>query len=437
MRKNVNILEKGITLVTLVITIIVLLILAGITIATLTGENGILTKTIQAQNNTVLSQEEEIIKLAVSSIQTNFEEDINVFNLQEELQKNTKNSKVTINADESFNILFEDTSHNFNLKNNVITLVDSDNTMAIFDIGSNVVQKIYSQAIDGVLGTTPPSVWNLSINAIKRTDEKPDLSNMTDANIVSWTDAYKMYEQNPDAYASIIPEGTTLCPIYIWFEESGHTEIRDLRGNNNLTSISNPQIEKEVITGTIYWWSESNNVFLNFDSSYMFANMPYLSDISGLKGLRTDYCTNMTTILSTFIGTNKSLKDVSSLINWNTSNVTDMKYAFAGNVSLNDINPLKYWNTSKVTNMCAMFGGDYDYSACKLTSLTALKNWDVSKVLDMSYMFFGCNTLTDVSAINDWNITNVTDFTNMFPSNIHPEFTKISGTWSNGTFIPQ
>ncbi|MCI8636954.1 MAG: hypothetical protein HFJ36_03755, partial [Clostridia bacterium] len=36
--------EKGITLIALVITIIVLLILAGIAIATLTGENGILNK---------------------------------------------------------------------------------------------------------------------------------------------------------------------------------------------------------------------------------------------------------------------------------------------------------------------------------------------------------------------------------------------------------
>ena len=35
---------KGITLIALVITIIVLLILAGITIASITGENGILRK---------------------------------------------------------------------------------------------------------------------------------------------------------------------------------------------------------------------------------------------------------------------------------------------------------------------------------------------------------------------------------------------------------
>ena len=41
--------SKGITLIALVITIIVLLILAGVTIATLTGENGILTQANNAK----------------------------------------------------------------------------------------------------------------------------------------------------------------------------------------------------------------------------------------------------------------------------------------------------------------------------------------------------------------------------------------------------
>lgn len=41
--------EKGITLIALVITIIVLLILAGVAIATLTGDNGVLTKAASAK----------------------------------------------------------------------------------------------------------------------------------------------------------------------------------------------------------------------------------------------------------------------------------------------------------------------------------------------------------------------------------------------------
>ena len=43
MRKNLKN-QKGITLIALVVTIIILLILAGISIATLTGENGLLNK---------------------------------------------------------------------------------------------------------------------------------------------------------------------------------------------------------------------------------------------------------------------------------------------------------------------------------------------------------------------------------------------------------
>ncbi len=51
--------QKGITLIALVITIIVLLILAGITIASLTGENGILRKALLAKKLTDEKQKEE------------------------------------------------------------------------------------------------------------------------------------------------------------------------------------------------------------------------------------------------------------------------------------------------------------------------------------------------------------------------------------------
>ena len=51
--------EKGITLIALVITIIVLLILAGVSIAMLTGENGILTQAQRAKNETEEARVEE------------------------------------------------------------------------------------------------------------------------------------------------------------------------------------------------------------------------------------------------------------------------------------------------------------------------------------------------------------------------------------------
>ena len=51
--------NKGITLIALVITIIVLLILAGVSIAMLTGENGILTQAQNAKNRTAEAEAEE------------------------------------------------------------------------------------------------------------------------------------------------------------------------------------------------------------------------------------------------------------------------------------------------------------------------------------------------------------------------------------------
>ena len=44
--------NKGITLIALVITVIVLLILAGVSIAMLTGDNGVLTKAVEAKEKT-------------------------------------------------------------------------------------------------------------------------------------------------------------------------------------------------------------------------------------------------------------------------------------------------------------------------------------------------------------------------------------------------
>ena len=60
--------NKGITLIALVITIIVLLILAGVSIAMLTGSNGILTQATTAVSDTEIGAAEEAIKLTVAQI---------------------------------------------------------------------------------------------------------------------------------------------------------------------------------------------------------------------------------------------------------------------------------------------------------------------------------------------------------------------------------
>ena len=78
MRRNENNKNKaaGITLIALVVTIIVLLILAGISVQMLTGENGVLQKAGEAKENTEQSQIEEQIRLASMEAATNITETI-------------------------------------------------------------------------------------------------------------------------------------------------------------------------------------------------------------------------------------------------------------------------------------------------------------------------------------------------------------------------
>ena len=61
--------SRGITLIALVITIIVLLILAAVSIATLTGENGILTRATDAKEETryaTIKEEKDLWKLSTN-----------------------------------------------------------------------------------------------------------------------------------------------------------------------------------------------------------------------------------------------------------------------------------------------------------------------------------------------------------------------------------
>ena len=62
--------NKGITLIALIVTIIILLILAGVTIATITGENGILTRARIAEEESKRQSALEELKVKVLEVQT-------------------------------------------------------------------------------------------------------------------------------------------------------------------------------------------------------------------------------------------------------------------------------------------------------------------------------------------------------------------------------
>jgi len=65
--------QKGVTLVALVVTIIVLLILAGVSISMVVGQNGILTRTRGSVDNQNAASAREKISMAVSTLEMEYQ----------------------------------------------------------------------------------------------------------------------------------------------------------------------------------------------------------------------------------------------------------------------------------------------------------------------------------------------------------------------------
>ena len=410
--------QSGITLIALVVTIVVLLILAGVSINAIFGQDGIIQKAKDAQNkmdeatqndaNSISDLDKLISSLTDKTKEGEVPDELERYFLGED--KKGKLIEEMIKEDEEDivfigNDIIPDAETSIKLKG------EAEGTEGIANIKIEYKNEYYIVTVDAETGMTKTvevvvktAIFDTGINVrngiVKAITQKEEITG-DDLIIAGFSvDEIKQYNGTPDSSKmTVVSIEDSDFPIYMWFEKSGKTEIRNIVGKKNLTEEN--ENNKRVETGIIYWWSKSDNVYLNPDSSRMFALLPYLSNIDGLKNVKTDYVTNMSNMLGSW---GSPLTNVDALANWNTSKVTDMSGMFGGNDNLTNIDGLKNWDTSNVTNMNEMFG-DLDGGGCGFTSLSAISNWDVSKVTDMGGMFFNCTELEDVSAISNWNIT--------------------------------
>lgn len=113
MRKN-----KGITLIALVVTILILLILAGVSISMLTGENGIIEQAKNSKEKTEIGEEKEYIALAVNNSRMKSHE-INKNGvitrelLQSSLDELTGEGKTEVTGSILFSILFVESDRTY------------------------------------------------------------------------------------------------------------------------------------------------------------------------------------------------------------------------------------------------------------------------------------------------------------------------------------
>ena len=95
--------QRGITLIALVITIIVLLILAGVSIAMLTGDNGILTKASDSDVETKRAEAADKINMVLNAEYTDILSQLGTYTLPTEDTVKTENG---LDGDSEYSVDF-------------------------------------------------------------------------------------------------------------------------------------------------------------------------------------------------------------------------------------------------------------------------------------------------------------------------------------------
>ena len=111
--------ERGITLIALITTIIVLLILAGITIGAITGSNGIIGQAQSAKEETEISQEKEIIDIStIEAMGKNNRGNLEEEEFQSAIDKHTNEKADVTDIGEEFEVFFEETNRYYTVDKN-------------------------------------------------------------------------------------------------------------------------------------------------------------------------------------------------------------------------------------------------------------------------------------------------------------------------------
>lgn len=97
------------------------------------------------------------------------------------------------------------------------------------------------------------------------------------------------------------------------------------------------------------------------------------------------------------------------LINWDTSDETDMRGMFGKCNRLEYVCGLESWDTSNVKSFWGTF-----YGCCNLKSVDGLENWDLSSAVNMESMFESCFMLEDISPLSEWDMSNLENIFEMF-----------------------
>ena len=367
--------SNGITLIALVITIIVLLILAGISIAMLSGDNGVLQRATDAKTKSDEAQIKERIQLAYHSALIGGKGSYTKDSLMEELKNEFKTD---YDVDDS-----------------------NDENWKIKAQGQEVI--IPAGEIDLSVDTT----WQKVLEFPEYSYNRYELDE--NAGTITLRSGPPIVAENVEIKKYAVIEGKK-------YETKFPDSCDSLFGGSRMEIFS---IDKEID------FSNVTNMSRMFTGCHCVSTLNLgsldVSNVTAMDGLFSN-CYNLTNL------------DVS---NWDTKKVTNMSRMFTGCHCVSTLNlgsldvsnvtamdglfsncynltnlDVSNWDTKKVTNMQWMFRNCYSITTLDLSS------WDTSNVTKMGRMFWMDDSneyeakLQTIYASNTFVVTKVKDVIN-------------------------
>ena len=406
--------NSGITLVALVVSIIIVLILAGITLSMTLGNQGVVDRSEESTTSFLIQAEKQEIHVAFTTLNSerllNENVEINAGNLEKQIQLNGNTVVVVTDESDNFVISFTKTGHQY-------IMTPSGEFIGFYNI----------DIIDGPEDPDNPDIPD------EPEDPNGNLPDPTDIYVTLYTDNVLSFSNTDEKV-----EGKTVSKSYGNIKGAIYENSSEVPWASNLSSIAQVTFENKIIpTSTRVW----------------FCNCTNLTQINNIENLNTSRVTSMR---SMFYGCNR-LRSL-DLSSFDTSNVESMHCMFYNCNLLNSIDDssfktpktlemrfmfygcdhltsldLSSFGTSNVTDLCDMFYGctnltslnlssfstpnaenmSYMFYNCKNLRILDLSSFDTSNVTDMSYMFYNCSKLGLLN-ISSFNTTSLENMTYMF-----------------------
>ena len=361
--------KKGITLIALVVTIVVLLILAGVSVSVVADKNGIIQNSQETKEQTraaMVEKERDLWKLEGQIYQSDSEKET----LEKVLERLEKENTITKEEKQAI------------LETGEVTIAGKT---IIFIDGTIVACGNEENSADGsFLGNT----------SIKRGDiEQINIITALNGHDANDEKTWDISERKNGRYLA-------------WYEDKDNNNFWEvtIAGNGRVKLNKSAKLLFKAL-GTYAGKIEMNGIE-NLDTSevtdmsYMFTDGSQYTDLD-LSSFDTS---NVTTMSGMFYKCSK-LTNV-NLANFNTKNVVKLSNLFNGCSAIENIN-LNSFETSNVTNMYGMFGN------CENLKNVNLKSFDTSKVTNMEAMFFNCKSLSKID-LSNFNTSSVERLKRMF-----------------------